>query len=145
IYLGGLVAGLDAGLAYNTWPLMDGSLVPGGLFVQSPAIANFFENPKTVQFVHRLGAYVVFLAALWHMIATLRAEAGTTHARRAVLLFVLVLAQAAIGIVTLIMQVPIGWALWHQAAALVVLGFAAAHWRGTRGSYPRETEVELRT
>ena len=145
IYLGGLVAGLDAGLAYNTWPLMDGSLVPGGLFVQSPAIANFFENPKTVQFVHRLGAYMVLLAALWHMIATLRAEAGTTHARRAVLLFVLVLAQAAIGIMTLIMQVPLGWALWHQAAALVVLGFAAAHWRGTRGSYPRETEVELRT
>ena len=59
IYLGGLVAGLDAGLSYNTWPLMDGTVVPGDLFVIEPAWRNFFENPKTVQFVHRLGAYIV--------------------------------------------------------------------------------------
>lgn len=144
IYLGGLVAGLDAGLAYNTWPLMDGGLVPGGLLVQSPLIANFFESPKTVQFVHRIGAYVVFLAALWHMIAAMQADVATTHARRAVILFLLVTGQAAIGVATLVLQVPLGWALLHQAAALVVLGFAAAHWRGTKGAYPRETEVEIR-
>ena len=54
IYLGGLVAGLDAGLSYNTWPLMDGSVMPGDLLVIEPAWRNFFENPKTVQFVHRL-------------------------------------------------------------------------------------------
>jgi cytochrome c oxidase assembly protein subunit 15 len=77
IYLGGLVAGLDAGLAYNTWPLMDGSLVPGGLFVQEPGWINFFENAKTVQFVHRTGGYVLFAMALWHMIAARRAEPGT--------------------------------------------------------------------
>ena len=70
IYLGGLVAGLDAGLSYNTWPLMDGSVVPGDLFVIDPAWRNFFENPKTVQFVHRCGAYLLFVLALWHMIAT---------------------------------------------------------------------------
>src|SRR4029077_9226640 len=57
IYLGGLVAGLDAGLSYNTWPLMDGAVVPGDLFVIDPAWRNFFENPKTVQFMHRIGAY----------------------------------------------------------------------------------------
>lgn len=56
IYLGALVAGLHAGLTYNTWPLMDGSLVPGDLFVQNPWWINLFENPKTVQFVHRCGA-----------------------------------------------------------------------------------------
>jgi cytochrome c oxidase assembly protein subunit 15 len=144
IYLGGLVAGLDAGLSYNTWPLMDGSLVPGDLFVIQPAWHNFFENPKTVQFVHRLGAYVVLAAALWHMIAARRAEPGTTHARRALVLFHLVLLQVAIGIATLLLQVPLDVALTHQAVALVVLGFAAAHWRATKGSYPLPTDVEIR-
>jgi len=141
IYLGGLVAGLDAGLSYTTWPLMDGKLVPGGLFVIEPAWRNLFENPKTVQFIHRLGAYTVLAAALWHMIATGSRMRGTTHARRAVVLFVLVLIQAGIGISTLVMQVPLHWALLHQGFALVVLGFAAAHWRGTRGEYPLPAEV----
>ena len=95
IYLGGLVAGLDGGLSYNTWPLMDGRVVPGDLFVIDPAWRNLFENPKTVQFVHRCGAYLLFALALWHMIATRLRLPGTTHARRALLLFVLVLIQAA--------------------------------------------------
>ena len=136
IYLGGLVAGLNAGLAYNSWPLMDGRLVPGNLFTLQPAWLNLFENPKTVQFVHRLGAYALLLAALWHMIATVRQWPASTHARRACLLLALVVLQAAIGIATLVMLVPMHWALLHQAFALVVLGFAAAHWRATKGSYP---------
>ncbi|MBL8583744.1 MAG: COX15/CtaA family protein, partial [Rhizobiaceae bacterium] len=135
IYLGGLVAGLDAGLSYNTWPLMDGSLVPGDLFSIDPAWRNFFENPKTVQFVHRLGAYTVLATMLWHMIATRRAERGTTHARRALVLFHIALLQAAIGIVTLLWQVPFDAALTHHAVAIVLLGFTAAHWRGTKGPY----------
>jgi len=142
IYLGGLVAGLDAGLSYTTWPLMDGSLVPGGLFIQEPAWRNLFENPKTVQFVHRCGAYLLLALALWHMIRTRRDLPGTTHARRALVLFHLVLLQAIIGIATLVMQVPLHGALLHQGFALVVLGFAAAHWRATKGSYPLETDVE---
>jgi heme a synthase len=145
IYLGALVAGLDAGLSYNTWPLMDGSLVPGDLFVIDPAWRNLFENPKTVQFIHRCGAYVVFAAALWHMIATRRREPGSTHSRRALVLFLLVSLQAAIGITTLVLQVPLHLALTHQAIALIVLGFAAAHWRGTKGSYPLETEVAVKS
>lgn len=136
IYLGALVAGLDAGLSYNTWPLMDGRLVPGDLLVIHPLWHNFFENPKTVQFVHRCGAYIVLAVALWHMIATRRREPGSTHARRALVLFHLVLLQALVGIATLLMQVPLDLALTHQALALVVLGFAAAHWRGTKGGYP---------
>ncbi len=136
LYLGGLVAGLRAGLTYNTWPLMDGRLIPGDLFIIEPFWRNLFENPKTVQFIHRIGAYVVFLVALWQMILTFRREPGTTHARRSVVLFALVTAQAAIGIATLLMHVPMDVALTHQAFALVVLGFAAAHWRGTKGAYP---------
>ncbi len=143
IYLGALVAGLDAGLTYNTWPLMDGSLVPGDLFVQQPFWLNLFENPKTVQFVHRIGAYVLFAFVLMHMIASLRRAPETTHARRSVLLFVLVTIQAVIGIMTLLLQVPVGWGVAHQGGALIVLGFAVAHWRAFLGEYPRKTEVTV--
>jgi heme a synthase len=144
IYLGALVAGVDGGLSYNTWPLMDGAIIPGDLFVLDPAWKNLFETPKTVQFVHRCGAYIVFLAAFWHMLATVRREPGTTHARRAIVLFLLVTLQAAIGISTLVMQVPLDLALTHQAVALIVLGFAAAHWRGTKGAYPLPAEAPVR-
>ena len=145
LYLGGLVAGLHAGLSYNTWPLMDGKVIPGDLFILEPAWRNLFENPKTVQFIHRVGAYVVFVVALWQMIATFRRQPGTTHARRAVILFLLVALQASLGIGTLVMHVPMDMALTHQAFALVVLGFATAHWRGTKGAYPLPNEIALRT
>ena len=143
VFLGGLVAGLDAGLSYNTWPLMDGKVVPGDLLVIEPAWRNFFENPKAVQFIHRLGAYLLLVLALWHMMATRRRLPGTTHARRALVFFHLVLAQAAIGIATLVMHMPLHWALLHQGFALVVLGFAAAHWRGTKGAYPPPIEIAV--
>lgn len=136
IYLGALVAGLHAGLTFNTWPLMDGQFWPGGLLVMDPAWVNFFENPKTVQFMHRMGAYVLFALAIWHVVTARLDEPGSPHSRRAVLLFVLVLAQAIIGIKTLVMVVPLGLALLHHAFAIVVLGFAAAHWRATKGPYP---------
>ena len=137
IYLGALVAGLDAGLSYNTWPLMDGAVVPGGLFVQQPWWINLFENPKTVQFVHRVGAYVLFTLVLVNLIVSLRAAPQTTHARRSLVLFGLVCLQATLGILTLVWQVPLGWALAHQAGALIVLGFAVAHWRGFYGEMER--------
>ncbi len=135
IYLGGLVAGLDAGLAYNTWPLMDGTLVPPNLFVIEPWWLNLFENAKTVQFTHRVFGYVLWFCVLIHMVSSMAQAPGSTHARRALVLFVLVSLQAGIGIVTLLLQVPVFWALVHQAMALVVLAFAVAHWRALRGSY----------
>lgn len=141
IFLGGLVAGLHAGLAYNTWPLMDGAIIPGDLGLLEPVWRNLIENPKTVQFVHRCGAYIVLAAALWYMISVRRRERGTTHARRALVLFHLVLLQAIIGIVTLLTQVHLHTALLHQGLALIVLGFAAADLRATKGSYPLETDI----
>ncbi|MGV1835553.1 COX15/CtaA family protein [Rhizobium rhizogenes] len=144
IYLGALVAGLDAGMSYNTWPLMDGAVVPGGLFVQSPGWINFFENPKMVQYVHRLGAYALFAVVAVNMIISLRAAAETTHARRSVVLFVLVLIQAILGITTLLLQVPLHLALTHQAGALIVFGFAIANWRGFYGEYPHQTVIAVR-
>ena len=121
IALGGLVAGLDAGMAYNTWPLMDGAVVPDGLAAMQPAWKNLFENIMTVQFNHRVMAYALallaFLLAVWQR-------------HSALLLAALVLAQIALGIATLLQQVPIHLALAHQAGALIIL--AAALWHGHR-------------
>ena len=68
IYLGALVAGLRAGYVYNTWPLIDGALVPDAsrLFFDVPLWRNFFENTLTVQFDHRMLAYTIWLVALIH-------------------------------------------------------------------------------
>ncbi|HWK64906.1 MAG TPA: COX15/CtaA family protein [Rhizobiaceae bacterium] len=141
IYLGGLVAGLHAGLSYNTWPLMDGAIIPGDLFAIDPAWRNLFENPKTVQFVHRMFAYTVLAVAIWHAFATGRAEPASTHARRAWVLVALVLVQAGVGVGTLLMQAHMHWALLHQGIAMIVLVFATAHWRGAKGAYPLPVAV----
>lgn len=145
IYLGGLVAGLDAGLASSTWPLMNGAFVPQGLLEISPVWRNFFENELTVQFVHRLGGYMLFALTLWHMVASIQRGRGSTHCRRAVVLFGMVTIQALIGIVVILTQVPVSWALAHQGWAVVVLGFAVAHWRGFHGAYPMQTNISLRS
>lgn len=127
IFLGGLVAGLDAGLTYTTWPLMDGHLVPpmANLFVQQPAWRNVFENVLTVQFNHRLVAYVLLALALGHYLAARRA--GGAARQRALLIFGLVACQAMLGILTLIHQVPIDIALTHQFGATIVLIAATVH------------------
>jgi cytochrome c oxidase assembly protein subunit 15 len=141
IYLGALVAGLDAGLAFNTWPLIDGAFIPDGLGVIKPLWHNLFENIKTVQFVHRMNAYLLFIAALANMIWLLRSLPGTTHANRAMILFGMVFLQAGLGVATLLTHVDIGLALAHQGFAIVILGFAVANLRGYFGEYPRSSAV----
>lgn len=127
IFLGGLVAGLDAGLTFTTWPLMDGHFIPpaGKLVVQEPAWRNFFENAMTVQFDHRMFAYALWGLTLLHWLDARRG--GGAAARRALLLFGLVTAQASLGILTLIHQVPIDIALAHQFGATIVLVAATVH------------------
>ena len=136
IYLGALVAGMDAGMAYNTWPLMEGALVPGGLLAIDPAWLNAFENAKTVQFIHRSFAFVVLSVAFFHAWRALAVEGWNNAGRLSVLLTGLVVMQAVIGIVTLLLVIPISWALLHQAMAIVVLGVATWHWRGAKGTKP---------
>ena len=145
VYLGALVAGMDAGLAYNTWPLMDGAIVPDGLAVLQPLWLNAFENAKAVQWLHRMNAYLLVILALVQMISLLASHPGTPHANRGIVFFVLVCLQAAVGVVTLLMAVPIDVALTHQGLALIVLGFGVAHWRGFHGEYARPTDVTVRS
>ncbi|MBW3098794.1 COX15/CtaA family protein [Pseudohoeflea coraliihabitans] len=145
IYLGGLVAGLDAGLAYNTWPLMDGAFIPTDVLAIEPWWRNIFENPKLVQLDHRLFGYLVWCATLLHMGHAFAVAPGTTHARRSAILFALATVQAWIGIATLLTQVPFDLALAHQGAALILLGFATAHLRGFYGAYPPPVMVRVGT
>ena len=129
--LGALVAGLWAGLIYNTWPLMDGRLAPSTdvLFSQTPLWSNIFENVTTVQFDHRVIAYALLALALVHAFDAVRRSPSTRVTRGAGLLAVLVAGQGALGVLTLLSVVWLPLALMHQAMAMLVLIAAVAHRR----------------
>jgi cytochrome c oxidase assembly protein subunit 15 len=132
IYLGALVAGLHAGLMYNTWPLIDGSLVPpaSSLLFDQPAWRNFFENALTVQFDHRMVAYAAVALALLHVGDVLRTSRSLALRTSAALLAVAACGQAILGIITLLASAPIALAMLHQAMALLVLTVATLHASG---------------
>jgi len=127
VVLGALVAGLKAGLAYNTWPLMDGGLVPDGLAALEPWYLNVFENAATVQFNHRLMAYLVTGLALWQAWDLRRAGGAGPLSASASLLAAAVLCQVALGIWTLLAAVPLWLGLAHQAGAAAVFALAVRH------------------
>jgi len=127
IAAGAFVAGLDAGMGYNTWPLMDGAIIPNGLGVMQPLWRNLFENALTVQFVHRGLAYLViaYLAVLvWR-----QSRSGGFAAVHGWLprLGLLVLVQIVLGIMTLLHAVPISLAVGHQAMAFMLAGATIAY------------------
>lgn len=131
IYAGALVAGIDAGLAYNTWPLIDGTLVPSfeRLFFVAPAWRNFFENDLLVQFNHRIVAYILCIAVALHLVDVLRSRATAVARNSALAVACAVLLQAGLGIVTLLHQAPLPLALMHQGMAIVLLTLAVLHAR----------------
>jgi heme a synthase len=139
IYLGALVAGLRAGYVYNTWPLIDGALVPNAarLFFDVPLWRNFFENTLTVQFDHRMLAYTVGVAALVHAVNVARTVKTGPVVAGAIVLAAAVTLQAALGIFTLLMAVPISLALMHQAMAMLVLTVATIHAASVAERVPR--------
>ncbi len=131
IALGALVAGSKAGWVFNTWPLMDGRIVPNAatLFAADPWIANFVENVALVQFNHRLVAYLLVAYAIFHAWRTSRMAPGSAAARQAFGVMWLCIAQAVLGIVTLLLAVPLWAGLAHQVFAMAVLAMATAHAR----------------
>jgi cytochrome c oxidase assembly protein subunit 15 len=117
---GGFVAGLKAGHAYNTFPLMNGRLIPESLLMQEPLWRNFFENVATVQFDHRVLAITVLLGivALW---LAGRRETLPGQIRLGMhLLLAAGLLQVGLGISTLLLHVPVALASLHQAGALLL-------------------------
>ncbi len=126
---GGLVAGIRAGLAYNSFPLMNGHVVPPGIFVLEPWYLNFFSNMATVQFDHRLIAWLLAFLVPWFWLRVRRAAAPRRARLAADLLLAMLALQIALGIATLLLAVPVTLAGAHQAGALLVFGSAllAAH------------------
>ena len=126
IYFGALVAGLRAGRVFNTWPDIDGALIPSAdrLWFEQPWWRNMFDNTLTVQFQHRMTAYALCALAIWHLIDAVRTRAGTAAINGATGLLLAIVLQATLGILTLLNQAPIDLALSHQAVAIVVLTLA---------------------
>ena len=136
IILGALVAGMDAGLSHNTWPLMDGALIPRGLWVLSPLHLNFFENALTVQFDHRMLAYLLVILAAWHLVWVLRNYGEGQLVLYSASLVALLLVQVGVGIGTLLLHVPISLASLHQGLGIALfllsvlqLQVTVAHYR----------------
>ncbi len=128
IALGGLVAGLKAGLVYDTWPLIDGALLPdpARLFFYEPLWVNFVDNHLMVQFTHRMVAYLLVGLATLHAIDCAWNDSGLFRAG-AFVLAAMLLVQAMLGIATLLSHVPISLALIHQAVAIIALIVATVH------------------
>jgi cytochrome c oxidase assembly protein subunit 15 len=123
--LGALVAGLHAGLIYNTWPDMDGRLFPEHPFFSMPWWLNFFENPGLAQFDHRIGAYIVAGFTVW---VFARGVQFSGYAKKSAKLVAGITAfQIGLGIFTLLLQAPEGLAALHQVTAATLLCAAVWH------------------
>jgi heme a synthase len=139
---GALVAGTDAGMGYNTWPLIDGAFVPPGLGEASPWYLNLFENPLTVQFEHRMLGYAVVLAALGQLAWLALKGAAQPLLGSAFTLALFALLQAALGVWTLLLSVPIALGLAHQAGAIALFSVALYHfWLARHAGATPETYV----
>ena len=125
--LGALVAGLHAGLIYNTWPSMDGRAFPEGAFDISPWWRNVFDNSGLAQFDHRIGAYIVVLSvfALWWRERGAKLQGLARRSGNALLH--LTLFQIVLGIATLLLQAPEFLAAAHQLTAALLLCTAVWH------------------
>ena len=121
IIMGALVAGLDAGFGFNTWPLMEGRWIPQGLFEKQPLWLNVTENLLAVQFFHRSLGYVVGIWAFILFVSGLRLNVKILKNWLQILVL-LVLVQILFGILTLLLVVPVSLALVHQATAFILLG-----------------------
>lgn len=121
-FLGGLVAGTDAGMTYNTWPLIDGSFIPDRLYDTSPAWLAAFEDRMTIQFNHRMMAYFLSLFALFVWLRIWRDPFAAQMTIATTVMGVALLLQIILGIVTLLLAVPLTMGLIHQAGAVILLG-----------------------
>lgn len=140
---GALVAGLDAAMVYNTWPLIDGAFIPSGLGTATPWYLNLFENGLAVQFNHRMLGYAVVVTTLAQAIWLAFWRAPQPLLGAASTLAVLSVLQATLGVWTLLLAVPIELGIAHQAGAILVFATALYHlWLTQHAPAP---EVETQT
>lgn len=120
IYVGALVAGLDAGLIYNSFPSMNGSFLPDE--IHSVSLKQSFSNAGMVQFYHRILAYVTIIAIIYLIYKSCTIIQDRAVKFSSYLIIVLLIAQVSLGILTLLQQVPMNIALLHQLVAPLLLG-----------------------
>lgn len=127
IAAGAFVAGLNAGMSHNTWPLMDGHLIPNGLFIMEPAWINMFENVMTVQFNHRKLAYLItlYVGLMWWFGRKSPGFDGVHGWMPRIAIITLL--QVVLGIATLLSVVNIPLALGHQALAFMLIAMVVAY------------------
>lgn len=134
--LGAFVAGNDAGLVYNDWPLMNGDLVPGVDYHKGVGFA-LVHDQGLVQFNHRLGAYLLVILTLGLTLWIQRSRGLYAAKPLSLGVLFLVLCQAGLGIATLMMQVPLGLGVMHQGLAVLVLSLVTVlNWRLLRSDRP---------
>jgi heme a synthase len=131
---GAFVAGLDAGMAYNTFPLMDGAVVPASYNALAPWWLNLFENHATVQFNHRALGMSVLAAAIGMWVWARRHMPSARTRVWLAAAAVLSVTQACLGIATLLLAVPIALAALHQWCAIALLTAGLGLWHELRGS-----------
>ncbi len=119
ILLGALVAGIDAGRNYPTWPDMAGAFLPPESFENTPLWSNFFENPALVQFNHRMMGYLVFALGLFAWWRSRKSPLADLR-RRFDWVAGLLLVQVILGIFTVLYSAPVDIAIVHQLGAVVV-------------------------
>ena len=126
IAAGAFVAGLRAGYIYNTFPLMAGGIVPAEYGHLAPWWLNAFENPAAAQFDHRLLAELTWLAAALLWLYGFRLDLAPRRRTALHVLFAVATLQAALGIATLVLVVPLPLAVAHQAGAMLLVTAAVA-------------------
>jgi cytochrome c oxidase assembly protein subunit 15 len=117
---GALVAGIDAGRGYIDWPMMNGEFLPSESFDYEPFWSNFFENPALVQFNHRLLGYITLAVTLYLWYSS-RGSAINATRRAFDWVLAAVVAQMALGIITVLNAAPWQWAILHQLGAIIVI------------------------
>tara|TARA_B100000508_G_scaffold140636_1_gene142514 strand:- start:8421 stop:9470 length:1050 start_codon:yes stop_codon:yes gene_type:complete len=118
---GAFVAGLQAGLVHNTWPLMDGEIVSSAVFAMDPVYLNFVMGKSGVQFVHRMLAIIIFVWVAVIYVKGVRRLTDPLQLQALRLMLIFVLVQFGLGIITLLLRVPIELGVLHQMGALLLL------------------------
>ncbi len=127
IIMGAFVAGLDAGFAYNTWPLMDGQFIPDGLALMQPVWLNLFESQLAVQFTHRMMAYFIVLYAGFLLLIDARSKGFAKLDGWFKMILSIILLQVILGILTLVFVIPIPLAIAHQIVAFILFAVIIAY------------------
>jgi heme a synthase len=139
---GAFVSGTKAGFHFNDWPLMNGSIVPKNLIATegryaSNILLNFTENIATVQFMHRLLAYIITAYAIWLFFKLKKEKITSFQEKISNTLLVLLSIQIILGISTLIFHVPIVLAAFHQLGAILLFLTSLALLRTFKRNYEK--------